>query len=303
MTPTPASNPQGANRYGVDVDYFRRELAKLAESLPTRPPAELSRYFQVLANIAADIHNGKAPPSMQVSAPGNPGQLAQAPTGERAKFVSVMEDISGDFANFINGGKFGDPMERIGDLIQAHTQIVDELRSWAKAQPIEKLEQLAQAPLWMYAFRHDSDPWQVYFGTYADMAGMYNQAWTRWTQIVLAPVFRGPDGIAGNGGDEATSQAPGEAAEAEAYLRDALSGKGFHPDPDILRDSLKMVIAQPPPESNRGGDAESNYVADHESEPKQFKFANGRRVWITSEGYLNTDFGPMAPGSTDGGKA
>lgn len=39
----------------------------------------------------------------------------------------------------------------------------------------------------------------------------------------------------------------------------------------------------------------TNYIADHESRPKQFKFENGRRVWITNEGYLDTDFGILQP--------
>lgn len=47
----------------------------------------------------------------------------------------------------------------------------------------------------------------------------------------------------------------------------------------------------PAPEGIR--EAGSNYVADHESQPKQFKFSNGRRVWITSEGFLDTDFSPL----------
>jgi len=40
------------NRYGVDVDYFKKELLALAQSLEDRPPDELSRYFTVLASIA-----------------------------------------------------------------------------------------------------------------------------------------------------------------------------------------------------------------------------------------------------------
>ena len=47
---TPA---EGANRYGVDVGYFRRELAALSASLGDRPPDELARYLQTLAATAA----------------------------------------------------------------------------------------------------------------------------------------------------------------------------------------------------------------------------------------------------------
>lgn len=41
--------------------------------------------------------------------------------------------------------------------------------------------------------------------------------------------------------------------EAEAYLKDALGGKGFHPDPDILRDSLQQVFAPQAPEGTKPG--------------------------------------------------
>lgn len=63
---------------------------------------------------------------------------------------------------------------------------------------------------------------------------------------------------------------------------------------DIMEDGELFcrgaVFAAPAPAG-----AGTNYIADHESQPKQFKFANGRRVWITAEGYLDTDFGPLAP--------
>lgn len=41
------------NRYGVDVDYFTKELAKLSESLIDRPPKELHRYLVKLAEIVS----------------------------------------------------------------------------------------------------------------------------------------------------------------------------------------------------------------------------------------------------------
>ena len=41
------------NRYGVDVDYFRRELRMLSLSLDDRPPDELYRYLMRLAKTAA----------------------------------------------------------------------------------------------------------------------------------------------------------------------------------------------------------------------------------------------------------
>ena len=49
----------------------------------------------------------------------------------------------------------------------------------------------------------------------------------------------------------------------------------------------------PAPTAEKAPEAGTNYVADHESQPKQFKFVNGRRVWVTHDGYLDTDFGPM----------
>lgn len=56
--PTKAQEqPPSPNRFGVDTEYFRKELAGLSASLDNRPAAELSRYLQVLANAAADIHN------------------------------------------------------------------------------------------------------------------------------------------------------------------------------------------------------------------------------------------------------
>lgn len=52
------------NSYGVDVEYFRRELEKLLTTLDNRTPVELHRYFTALANVAIPIHLWKdvAPP-------------------------------------------------------------------------------------------------------------------------------------------------------------------------------------------------------------------------------------------------
>lgn len=41
------------NRYGVDVDYFKKELATLSRSLENRTPDELRRYLNNLANVVA----------------------------------------------------------------------------------------------------------------------------------------------------------------------------------------------------------------------------------------------------------
>lgn len=38
------------NRYGVDVSYFKKELARLSRSLDDRPPDELRRYLLRLAD-------------------------------------------------------------------------------------------------------------------------------------------------------------------------------------------------------------------------------------------------------------
>jgi len=40
------------NRFGVDVDYFKKELSALSKSLDNRPPDELARYLSVLADCA-----------------------------------------------------------------------------------------------------------------------------------------------------------------------------------------------------------------------------------------------------------
>jgi len=40
------------NRFGVDTEYFKRELAVLSKSLPNRTPDELYRYLIRLANVA-----------------------------------------------------------------------------------------------------------------------------------------------------------------------------------------------------------------------------------------------------------
>ena len=40
------------NRYGVDVEYFKKELKRLSESLDDRPPDELERYLLRLAETA-----------------------------------------------------------------------------------------------------------------------------------------------------------------------------------------------------------------------------------------------------------
>ena len=39
------------NRYGVDVNYFSKELKRLEKSLVYRPPDELYRYLLSLAKI------------------------------------------------------------------------------------------------------------------------------------------------------------------------------------------------------------------------------------------------------------
>lgn len=41
------------NRYGVDTDYFKRELSKLSKSLQNRTAGELKRYLWRLADVAA----------------------------------------------------------------------------------------------------------------------------------------------------------------------------------------------------------------------------------------------------------
>lgn len=38
-----------------------------------------------------------------------------------------------------------------------------------------------------------------------------------------------------------------------------------------------------------------NYVANRETNPTEIKFANGRRVFINSEGFLDTDFSDLGP--------
>ena len=43
------------NRYGVDVPYFKKELATLIRSLPDRTPDELQRYLSSLAITAAPM--------------------------------------------------------------------------------------------------------------------------------------------------------------------------------------------------------------------------------------------------------
>jgi len=44
------------NRYGVDVEYFKKELAALSRSLPNRTPDELDRYLRRLADVAKPQH-------------------------------------------------------------------------------------------------------------------------------------------------------------------------------------------------------------------------------------------------------
>jgi hypothetical protein len=57
IKPTPGApvspQPPATNRYGVDADYFRRELASLSASLDNRPAEELARYLRTLADAAA----------------------------------------------------------------------------------------------------------------------------------------------------------------------------------------------------------------------------------------------------------
>jgi len=43
------------NRYGVDTEYFKKELVKLTKSLPDRPADELYNYLMALAKVAKVI--------------------------------------------------------------------------------------------------------------------------------------------------------------------------------------------------------------------------------------------------------
>lgn len=43
------------NKYGVDVNYFKKELKHLSDSLDNRTPEELHRYLMVLANTARPL--------------------------------------------------------------------------------------------------------------------------------------------------------------------------------------------------------------------------------------------------------
>lgn len=38
-----------SNRFGVDVEYYTKDLKRLIKSLPDRTPEELKRYFESLA--------------------------------------------------------------------------------------------------------------------------------------------------------------------------------------------------------------------------------------------------------------
>ena len=40
------------NRYGVDISYFKKELAKLSRDLENYTPIELARYFDCLCDVA-----------------------------------------------------------------------------------------------------------------------------------------------------------------------------------------------------------------------------------------------------------
>jgi hypothetical protein len=48
------------NRYYVDIDYFKKELAALSQSLENRTPEELQRYLIRLANVARPIKDATA---------------------------------------------------------------------------------------------------------------------------------------------------------------------------------------------------------------------------------------------------
>ena len=45
----------GKNGWGVDVPYFKKELASLSRSLPNRTGAELYRYLLRLAAVAQPV--------------------------------------------------------------------------------------------------------------------------------------------------------------------------------------------------------------------------------------------------------
>lgn len=60
------------NNYGIDVDYFKKELEMLKQSLPSRTPDELYRYLMCLANVAKpeENHSSKRQVNAMVIQPG-----------------------------------------------------------------------------------------------------------------------------------------------------------------------------------------------------------------------------------------
>jgi hypothetical protein len=74
------------NRYGVDVAYFKKELAALSKSLPDRTPDELARYFIVLHNIALPIPKSKeSRPTVRAKRPVQHAKLDMPPITIRAR--------------------------------------------------------------------------------------------------------------------------------------------------------------------------------------------------------------------------
>jgi hypothetical protein len=53
LLPKQGAKKSAINRYGVDVAYFKRELAALSDSLENRTPDELNRYLLKLSEVAA----------------------------------------------------------------------------------------------------------------------------------------------------------------------------------------------------------------------------------------------------------
>ena len=42
---------KGKNRFDLDIEYFSKELFSLNQTLPSRTPEELKRYFECLADV------------------------------------------------------------------------------------------------------------------------------------------------------------------------------------------------------------------------------------------------------------
>jgi len=76
------------NCYGVDVSYFKKELAVLSRSLPDRTPEELSRYLVCLSEVAKPQNTKERRKTVRAKRPVQQRKQAICARGGKGHYVA-----------------------------------------------------------------------------------------------------------------------------------------------------------------------------------------------------------------------